>query len=236
MSNPLDDEDRFKSIIDAALAAGDVEPFSAYQIADARQGKERRRRAEKEREEAEDYAKELGVHDALFGNGRPEGKEKKGLADLINQRQKARAATFLDDLTAKYVNGDGECGVRKGKKRKSEELEDENPPSNGRSRKKGKLTRGGMRRGPRTDQHKSESDDHNEVHHDKQPADEPPEEAFQEGMNTCILPFLAAFFVQKQPLSLVGLRNKDADPACIHCSISPCPESETSSGRRRLRR
>ena len=182
LSNPLEDEDRFKVIIDAAIAAGEAEPFDAYYNADPRERRERVRVAEKEGKEAEELAKELGVHDSLFGNGRPEGQEKKGLADLIQQRQKARAATFLDDLTAKYVNGAGKKGATRGKKRKSEESEEEISSTNPQPRKKGKLSKKQQAKRPKANEWETESGDDDEIDLSEQPIDEPSEEAFQEGV------------------------------------------------------
>lgn len=214
LSNPLDDEDRFKSIIDAAIAANEVPPYDAYFDPDQRGRRDRIRAAEREGKEAQELAKKLGVHDALFGTGRQEGQEKKGLANIIQQRQKARAATFLDDLTAKYVNGCGMKGEVKGRKRKLEESEEdttfaagsmkaqagskkpkseeseEDPTFTARQRRKGKLAR---RRAKRRvmDEYELESADDEDIDVGEQPVDEPPEEAFKEG--TRPLPFLFFF-------------------------------------------
>ncbi|CAF9927138.1 MAG: hypothetical protein HETSPECPRED_006516, partial [Heterodermia speciosa] len=180
LSNPLDDEDRFKAIIDAAIAAGEAEPFDAYYNADPRERRDRIRVAQREGKEALELAKELGVHDSLFGNGRPEGQEKKGLAELIQQRQKARAATFLDDLTAKYVNGAGQKGAARGKKRKPEESEEEISSTVAQPRKKGKSTKKRKANKPKANEWETESGDEDEIDVSEQPIDEPSEEAFQE--------------------------------------------------------
>ena len=181
LSNPLEDEDRFKVMIDAAIAAGEAEPFDAYCNADPRERRERIRAAEREGKEAQELAKELGVHGSLFGNGRPEGQEKKGLADLIQQRQKARAATFLDDLTAKYVNGAGKKGAARGKKRKSKDSEEEISSTIPQPRKKGKLSKNSQAKRPKANDWETESGDDDEIDISEQPVDEPSEEAFQEG-------------------------------------------------------
>ena len=129
LSNPLDDEERFRIIIDKAIADGEVKSYDAYAKESAGSKEKRRKIARKEAKEAEEYAKELGVHDKLFGTGATKGAKKgkgkgKGddeaaLAALIQQRSKGRAANFLDDLEAKYVGGG------KGKKRKEEEPPEE---------------------------------------------------------------------------------------------------------------
>lgn len=186
LSNPLDDEDRFKVIIDAAITAGEAEPFDAYYNIESRE--KRKEKAEKESKEAQDYAKELGVYDAFFGNGRSEGKEKAGLADLIQQKQKARAATFLDDLTAKYVNGAGKNGKTKGRKRTSEEEEEDVA----KPKKKGRLTKKGKAAKRRVDEYESEAGEEDEVENGEPPVDEPSEETLREGSH---LPSFRPYFL-----------------------------------------
>jgi DnaJ homolog subfamily C member 9 len=133
LSDPLEDEDRFRKWIDDEIEAGRVEAYDAYSQ-EGKKGRERRMKAaKKEREEAEEYAKELGVHDKLFGNGETNGdspKKKKskkgeedigGLAALIQQRNKERTKDFFADLEAKYA-------PKKSKKRKSGADEVDEPP------------------------------------------------------------------------------------------------------------
>ncbi|KAI5802832.1 hypothetical protein FPQ18DRAFT_14091 [Pyronema domesticum] len=68
VSSILEDEERFRVIIDEAIKAGEVEGYKAY-TKETKASKEKRRKAAKaEAKEAEEYAKELGVHDALFKN------------------------------------------------------------------------------------------------------------------------------------------------------------------------
>ncbi|OAA64217.1 beta-glucanase [Niveomyces insectorum RCEF 264] len=161
LSNVLEDDARFRGIIDAALAAGAVRAFPAYTRETAAAKRTRVAAAQRESREAEEYAKELGVHDKLFGQpgadkktsgkdgdntktkGKGKGKGKKtaeddqaGLAALIQRRQQDRAATFLDDLAAKYGTT---AGPKKKKSKKSakrhatdeddEEDEDQDEPS-----------------------------------------------------------------------------------------------------------
>ncbi len=86
--------------------------------------KARIRAAQQEGQEAEEYAKELGVHDKLFGGGEKKskgaGKGKKGggnsedaLAALIRRRQEDRGASFLDNLAEKYGANKTKKGSRK---------------------------------------------------------------------------------------------------------------------------
>ncbi|KAI5817337.1 hypothetical protein BZA77DRAFT_310378 [Pyronema omphalodes] len=68
VSSILEDEERFRVIIDDAIKAGEVEGYKAY-TKETKASKEKRRKAAKaEAKEAEEYAKELGVHDVLFKN------------------------------------------------------------------------------------------------------------------------------------------------------------------------
>ncbi|ERS98072.1 hypothetical protein HMPREF1624_04850 [Sporothrix schenckii ATCC 58251] len=70
LSDVLADDARFRAIIDEAIAAGDVKSFAKYANETAASKKARKAAASRESREAEEYAKELGVHDKLFGNGK----------------------------------------------------------------------------------------------------------------------------------------------------------------------
>ena len=80
MVSTVEDEDRFVDLINQAIASGTVKSTSEWKkhLKDTKgKGKERRRKkADKEAKEAEELAKELGVHDKLFassGNGNGAG-------------------------------------------------------------------------------------------------------------------------------------------------------------------
>ena len=116
MSNPLDDEERFRQIIDKAIADGEVKAFSAYVDETEKSKKGRMNRAKKEAEEAAELRKEKGVYNKLYGDGKGKSaknakQDKKGasaeadLVAMIQQRQKTRANNFLDNLEAKYSKG-----------------------------------------------------------------------------------------------------------------------------------
>ena len=122
LSNPLDDEDRFRGYIDQVIEAGEVEAYHAYTHETAKKKKARHQVAAKEAKEVEEDAKKN--RDGKGGKkGRGGGEE--GLAEMIQQRQKARAGTFLDDLEAKYAPKKGGAKSQSGKKRKSEEPPEE---------------------------------------------------------------------------------------------------------------
>ena len=112
-SNVLEDDERFRRIIDDAINAEEVESFKSY-TKESRQSKTRRRKkaedqAKGEAAEAMALAQELGVTETLFGTRGEPGQTKKdpeaGLAALIQQRQKGREENFLENLEAKYGPG-----------------------------------------------------------------------------------------------------------------------------------
>lgn len=113
LSNPLDDEDRFREYIDQAIKDGDVEAFDAYVHEPKGARAKRLKRAKKESEDAEEHAKNIGVYHSFFGDVEPGKSRKKAKADagepdlaaLLQQRAKGRAATFLENLEAKYAGG-----------------------------------------------------------------------------------------------------------------------------------
>lgn len=124
LSDVLEDDERFRKIIDEAIESEDVPSFPAYTKETKKKRATRVKKARAEAAEAEDYAKELGVHDKLFGDKK--GKKKKGkgsseddLAALIQKRQQDRSESFLDHLAEKY--GAKESKGKKGKKRPVEE-------------------------------------------------------------------------------------------------------------------
>lgn len=126
LSDVLEDDERFRTIIDEAIASEDVPAFKAYTHESKKSKEARVKAAQKESTEAEEYAKELGVHDKLFGNkNKKEGKGKKGsseddLAAIIRGRQQGRS-NFFDNIAAKYG---ATPTTKKGKKRAAQEEEE----------------------------------------------------------------------------------------------------------------
>ncbi|KAL2197839.1 hypothetical protein P885DRAFT_33898 [Corynascus similis CBS 632.67] len=123
LSDVLEDDTRFREIIDTAIEAGDVPRFDAYAKETKKSRHARVKAAKKEAQEADELARELGVYDKLRGSG---GKKKTnkdsetGLAALI-QRNQASRASALDRLAEKY-GAVPKAG--KGKKRGAKELEE----------------------------------------------------------------------------------------------------------------
>lgn len=75
VSSVLDDEERFRTIIQIAIDASEVKAYKAFTKETVKSKKERRKKAEGEAKEAEEYAKEIGVWDVLFGKKMGTGKK-----------------------------------------------------------------------------------------------------------------------------------------------------------------
>jgi DnaJ family protein C protein 9 len=131
LSNPLEDEDRFRAMIDEEIDAKRVEAFETYTKETKGKRKKRIAEAKKEEKEAMEEAEKLGVADKLFAtNKATNGKKGKkgepdisGLELLIKGRQKDRATNFLADLEAKYATANSS------KKKSSKRVADDSGPS-----------------------------------------------------------------------------------------------------------
>ncbi|KIJ69450.1 hypothetical protein HYDPIDRAFT_179259 [Hydnomerulius pinastri MD-312] len=149
-----DDEPRFIRTISKLITDGELSDLPLWQSSskDEKEKLVRKKQADKEADEAEELAKELGVWEEFYGSGKVgarkgkgKGKEKKAEGDeedvsalqaLILQRQKARNG-FLDNLAAKYMDmEEAEPSKKKGGKGKkrskapneSEEEDVQSPP------------------------------------------------------------------------------------------------------------
>lgn len=130
LSDVLMDDERFRAIIDEAIESGDVKRYKAYTNEGQKLKDARIAAAKGEATEAEEYAKELGVHDKLFGGqkgSKGKGKAQKNkensedsLAALIRGRHKERGDALLDALAEKYG-----ATSKKSKKKQVEEEPDE---------------------------------------------------------------------------------------------------------------
>ncbi|KAG5294507.1 DnaJ domain-containing protein [Histoplasma ohiense] len=142
LSNVLDDDGRFRDVINAAIAAGEVKDWPKYSRETEKKRAQRVAKARREAEEAEELVEELGIGEKLNGKkneaqtgGKKKAKHNRGndslndLAAMIQQRQKSRAAAFLDDLEAKYAPaGSKAAGKANGRKRKAGERDENEPP------------------------------------------------------------------------------------------------------------
>jgi DnaJ family protein C protein 9 len=154
MCSTLDDEDRFTKLINDAIAAGTLKSTPTWTKSSTSKPAKlaRHKKAQKEAAEAEAYAKELGIHDKLYGDkssgakGKGKGKGKvnedgvdeDALKAMIMAKQKGREDrmdAMLAGLEAKYGPKKGAAGKGKGKKRASaaadEGGDDDEPTSRG---------------------------------------------------------------------------------------------------------
>jgi DnaJ family protein C protein 9 len=122
LSNVLEDDARFRAIIDEAIKKGEVERFDAYAKETKKSRQARVKAAKKEAQEADELAKELGIYEKLRGGGKKKS-AKDAEADLaaLIQRNQASRASALDKLAEKYGAVPPKGG--KGKKRGAKELE-----------------------------------------------------------------------------------------------------------------
>lgn len=119
LSDVLEDDERFRAIIDESIESGEVESFSAYTGETEKKRKARKARAEKKRSKEAKEAEE--AQDELVGKASKKkgGSGESDLAALIQARQQSRSGgqdSFFDRLEAKYAP--------KGRKRGS----DDEPP------------------------------------------------------------------------------------------------------------
>ncbi|BGP14028.1 hypothetical protein JCM10213_005613 [Rhodosporidiobolus nylandii] len=129
MCSSVEDEERFTTLINTAIAAGEVKATPAWKKAlkDSKGKERRRKKAQSEAAEAEELAKELGVHDKLYGGAKKggKGKGKKAAEDddpdaalraLIQAKNQNKMSSLIDSLEARYGGG---SSSKKGKKRAS---------------------------------------------------------------------------------------------------------------------
>lgn len=114
VSNPAVDDERFRKIINEAIAGGEVQAFDKFTQESAASIQKRIQKAEEEAAEADEHAKDIGLDKK--GKKSKAGKDA-GMGDLaamIRQRQQGRSESFFDRLEEKYAPGE-----KKGKKRAS---------------------------------------------------------------------------------------------------------------------
>lgn len=115
LSDPIEDEERFREIIEDAIRKGVVEEYAVFRN-EAKASKARRmKKAREEEKEAAEAVKQLGADKLLKGssgdapaNSKKKPKKESGghmddLAAMIQARQASRmSGSFLDGLAAKY--------------------------------------------------------------------------------------------------------------------------------------
>ena len=104
-SNVLDDDDRFRAIIDTAIKNKQVQSHRAYSKETKASRTRRKAAAKAEENEAMELAEELGVKEKLFGSKTKGKNDDDALKALIQQRGQSRSDNFLANLEAKYGGG-----------------------------------------------------------------------------------------------------------------------------------
>lgn len=134
LSNVEEDDDRFRKIIDDAIESGDVKSYKRY-VNETQGSKDKRKsKAHGEADEAIQHAKDLGIHDQIFGGGKGKGKKKGNPEDALKamiMKNRQERGGFLDKLEEKYTNID-KSKRKNSKKRGADEEEediDEGEPS-----------------------------------------------------------------------------------------------------------
>ncbi|CAI7671912.1 unnamed protein product [Penicillium pancosmium] len=109
LSNVLDDDERFRGIIDEAIAAGEVEKYDSYTEESEAKRDRRVKRAKKEAKEAEKMSKKMENDKkkkaAKTSKGSAGGED--DLLALISKRQQQRGQGFLAHLEEKYAQPNG---------------------------------------------------------------------------------------------------------------------------------
>ncbi|KAJ5755566.1 hypothetical protein N7533_005109 [Penicillium manginii] len=109
LSNVLDDDERFRAIIDEAIAAGEVEKYDNYTEESEAKRDRRVKRAKKEAKEAEKMSKKMENDKkkkaAKASKGSAGGED--DLLALITKRQQQRGQGFLAHLEEKYAQPNG---------------------------------------------------------------------------------------------------------------------------------
>ncbi|KAJ5759560.1 Heat shock protein DnaJ N-terminal [Penicillium odoratum] len=106
LSNVLDDDERFRTIIDQAIADGEVQDYKKYSQEPEKKRQQRKKRAQKEAKEAAKLGKEVEENKkkktaAASKASKASGGEDDLLA-LITKRQQQRGQGFLAQLEEKY--------------------------------------------------------------------------------------------------------------------------------------
>ncbi|PLB40178.1 DnaJ domain protein [Aspergillus candidus] len=117
LCNVLDDDERFRAVIDKAIADGTVSGYKKYVEESEKKRQLRVKRAQKEAREAEKLSQELDEKKRSQGKKGKRSAGKKGagsmdeLAAIIQQRQVSRGVGFLDRLEERYGGGGTKRGV-----------------------------------------------------------------------------------------------------------------------------
>ncbi|KAJ6096483.1 hypothetical protein N7486_007229 [Penicillium sp. IBT 16267x] len=109
LSNVLDDDERFRAIIDQAIADEEVEDYKKYSQEPEKKRQQRKKRAQKEAKEAEKLGKEVEENKKKKTAAAPKskGSGEDDLLALITKRQQQKGQGFLAQLEEKYGQPNG---------------------------------------------------------------------------------------------------------------------------------
>jgi DnaJ family protein C protein 9 len=119
LSDPAEDEERFREIIDRAIESGEVEAHEAYTEESEASRKKRvdaaRKRKEKEAREAERHAEDLGIGKDLKKKAKGKKEKDDGMGDLaalIGQRRRGAWRSLLRRLSRRRKQAGGASARR----------------------------------------------------------------------------------------------------------------------------
>ncbi|KAE8144159.1 DnaJ domain-containing protein [Aspergillus avenaceus] len=118
LCNVLDDDERFRAVIEQAIADGRVEKYKKYVEESEKKRQQRVKRAQKEAEEAEQLSKKLEKKKQTSKGAKGKKETATGgddLAALIRQRQNSRAESMFSRLEEKY-GANQKKGTKRGAK------------------------------------------------------------------------------------------------------------------------
>ncbi|KAI9714615.1 MAG: hypothetical protein M1828_001152 [Chrysothrix sp. TS-e1954] len=117
LSDVLVDDARIRQVIEDALEAETVQPYSKYTKETQKSKDNRIKAAKRAAAKAEKRAEEMKQEAKTKGHSKKSGAGagQDDLLAMIQGRQKERGNAFLDNLTAKYTN---QYGAKKGKKKR----------------------------------------------------------------------------------------------------------------------
>ncbi|KAJ2898014.1 DnaJ-domain-containing protein [Zalerion maritima] len=111
LSNIVEDDERFRAIINKAIEAGEAEEYPTYKGDTRAKRDKRRKKANKEAEEAEEMAKHLGVHDKLFDGGNTTAPESDQKEEAPPKKKKSGKAVSAKKKAAKKEKADPKAGL-----------------------------------------------------------------------------------------------------------------------------
>lgn len=111
LCNVIDDDERFRAIIDLAIAEGRAQKYKKYTEEPVKKRQARLKRAQKEAKEAEQVSKEMEENKSKTGRKNKGGRKKEDgpedvgdLAAMIKQRNLGRLDSLINRLEEKYNN------------------------------------------------------------------------------------------------------------------------------------